>query len=138
MYSGGMKRPVDFAAALAEARRVLDTPQPVPSTWLIGIFHLEDKRDALGRPLTADEAAAFAELAAGLWRAAAERMADQLAAAVEARDANDIRRILDAGLVALRDGAVSAGADWDRFTRDHQALIAQGRALITPKGSGSR
>jgi hypothetical protein len=133
-----MKRPVDFAAALAEARRVLETPQPVPDTWLIGIFHLEDKRDALGRPLTGDEAREFAELAGGLWRAAADGIAVELEAAVGARDGNAIRRVLGPGLVALRDGAVSAGADWDRFTRDHQALIAQGRALITPKGSGSR
>lgn len=67
-----------------------------------------------------------------------QQMAAQLAAAVATRDGNAIRLILDAELVTLRNGAVSAGADWDQFTRDHHALIAQGRALITPKGSGSR
>ena len=46
-----MKRPVDFAAALAEARRVLEKPQQVPMTWYTGFVTLRDARDALGRAL---------------------------------------------------------------------------------------
>lgn len=132
-------KPIDFAAALAEARSVLARSQPVPLTWLEGLHHLEDARDALGRPLDDDEAAAYRELVAALWSAAAEGCVADLGLAVAggARERNAVKRILDVELVAVERAAVSAGMDWDTFAARHQDVLDRARALLT-RGSGSR
>jgi hypothetical protein len=132
-------KPTDFAIALAEARRVLARSQPVPLTWLEGLHHLEDARDALGRPLDGGEAAAYREVAAALWSAAAAGCVAELELAVAggARERNAVKRILDVELVAVERAATSAGMDWDAFVARHHDVIERARGLLT-RGSGSR
>lgn len=125
-------KPVDFASALAEARRVLEKRQPVPMTWLLGFFHLEDARDALGRPLTDLETAEFCAVAAALWQATADACIAELeeALAIGPKARNEVKGLLDGALVSVRQAAPSAGKDWDEFARPYREMLDRARDLL--------